>query len=162
MINDELKHTSYQLVPKMQSFLLIDSVDKPPDQVLRNYDYMSVESPTLANSYSSNLNLLDNNNTVSLYSNLYEWNTTATTTATTTPTPILKSNNQQQQQLKYGESMRKPVAQGKNSLLSDIFLFLFSYLKMNLKPTKSRYFLFSRREFFSLSLSLFEKQIKNK
>ncbi|RNA23437.1 hypothetical protein BpHYR1_052858 [Brachionus plicatilis] len=53
VISNELNNFCHDLIPKLKNFLLFDKSEKPPDQVLRNYDY--------------ELN--------DIYSNLSDWNT---------------------------------------------------------------------------------------
>lgn len=53
VISNEAGNFCHDLIPKLKNYLLFDKTDKPPDQVLRNYDY--------------ELN--------DIYSNLSDWNT---------------------------------------------------------------------------------------
>jgi hypothetical protein len=54
VISDELEESSYALIPKLQRKLLENKIEeKPPNEVLRNYEY----------------------EVVNVYSNLCDWNT---------------------------------------------------------------------------------------
>lgn len=66
-MSNEMKHFSYALVPKMQDDLLMNTKEKRPEDVLRNYDYEINKNAAVVTSTINTLN--------SLYSNLSEWKT---------------------------------------------------------------------------------------
>jgi hypothetical protein len=39
IVNNDREHISYSMVPKLKQALYEPAEEKPPDQVLRNYDY---------------------------------------------------------------------------------------------------------------------------
>ena len=73
------------MVPKMQTYLLVDNIEKPHDQVLRNYDFNESNvsgGATSGNSSTSadkaqghNTPRTSQYNTRNLYTNLFDWKT---------------------------------------------------------------------------------------
>ena len=85
VISDEIKNASYNMVPKMQTYLLVDNIEKPHDQVLRNYDFNETTTNVSGvNSGTSTANQVgaghntprtSQYNTRHLYTNLFDWKT---------------------------------------------------------------------------------------
>ncbi|CAF0719366.1 unnamed protein product [Brachionus calyciflorus] len=59
--SSDITHFSHNLVPKLKHYLHVDKTEKPPDQVLRNYDYeMNDIYSNLSDWNSSNATLISN------------------------------------------------------------------------------------------------------